>query len=78
MAATTFVFLNDPGSQEQRLIRNEHISAITINQADQLVTLYLVGGQELVLTHEESKQFVQYTKGHMHPPAVQAQPPAAT
>jgi hypothetical protein len=62
-----FILLNDPASQRQRLIRTDHISSVEINKTDQNVTLYLLGGQELRLTHEESKQFVQHTRGKLHP-----------
>jgi hypothetical protein len=60
-----FVFLNDPASQRQQLIRADHISAIQVSKADRLITLQLVGGQELHLTHEESKIFRHWTKSHM-------------
>jgi hypothetical protein len=60
-----FVLLNDPASQRQQLIRADHISAIQVSKADRSVTLLLLGGQELHLTHEESKQFVHWTKAHM-------------
>jgi hypothetical protein len=60
-----FILLNDPAGQRQQLIRADHISAIQVSKADRLVTVYLVGGQELHLTHEESKQFVHWTKAHM-------------
>jgi hypothetical protein len=63
----SFILLNDPGSQRQRLIRTEHISAVEINKSDQSITLFLRGGQEIHLTHEESKQFLQHTKATMQP-----------
>ncbi len=60
-----FILLNDPHSQRQQLIRADHISAIQVNRSDRLITLQLIGGQELHLTHEESKQFRHWTKSHM-------------
>jgi hypothetical protein len=60
-----FVLLNDPASQRQRLIRADHISGIEVSKADRSITLLLLGGQELHLTHEESKQFLHWTKAHM-------------
>jgi hypothetical protein len=60
-----FILLNDPANQQQQLIRADHISAIQVSKADRLITLQLVGGQELHLTHEESKQFRHWTKAHM-------------
>ena len=62
-----FILLNDPESHHQRLIRSDHISVVDINKTDQVVTLLLLGGQEVHLTHEESRQFVQHTKDHLHP-----------
>jgi hypothetical protein len=62
-----FIFLNDPVSQRQRLIRNDHLSAVEVSKTDESVTLYLLGGQEIHLTHDESKQFIQHVKAHMHP-----------
>jgi hypothetical protein len=64
----TFVLLNDPTNQRQRLIRYDHVSAVDVSKSDESVTLYLVGGQEVHLSHEESKQFVQHVKAHLHPP----------
>ncbi len=60
-----FVLLNDPGSQRQQLIRADHISAIQVNKSDRAITLVMLGGQELHLTKEESKQFLHWTKSHM-------------
>ena len=60
-----FILLNDPASQRQQLIRADHISAIQVNKADRSITLLLLGGQELHLTHEESKQFRHWAKAHM-------------
>jgi hypothetical protein len=62
-----FILLNDPGGQRQRLVRVDHISAAEISKSDQSVTLFLLGGQEIHLSHEESKQFVQHTKSVMRP-----------
>ena len=64
MGTALFVFLNDPGGQ-QRLIRFDHISFVVHSRTDQSTTLHMVGGQQLHLTHEEAKQFVHHTKGHM-------------
>ena len=60
-----FVLLNDPGSGRQQLIRADHISAIQVNKSDRAITLVMLGGQELHLTKEESKQFLHWTKSHM-------------
>jgi len=60
-----FILLNDPASQRQQLVRADHISAIQVAKADRSITLVLQGGQELHLTHEESKQFLHWTKAHM-------------
>jgi hypothetical protein len=62
----SFLLHNDPASGHQRLIRPDHISAVETNRHDQTITLLLVGGQELRLTHEESKQFLHHTKGKLH------------
>jgi len=61
-----FILLNDSGSQSQRLLRNMHISAVEVSKADQSVTVFLLGGQEVRLTHEESKQFLAHIKAHLH------------
>jgi hypothetical protein len=62
-----FILVNDPGSHSQRLIRSEHISVIEVSKTDESVTLLLTGGQEVHLSHEESKQLVHHVKQHMHP-----------
>jgi hypothetical protein len=62
-----FVLLNDPGSGQQRLVRTDHISGVVVNKADQSITLLLLGGQEVHLTHEESKQFLQHTRAIFNP-----------
>jgi hypothetical protein len=64
MATANFIFLNDPGSQQQRLVRHDHISAVTINKSDQSIALLMLGGQEIHLTREESKQFFLHIKSH--------------
>ena len=61
----TFLLLNDTAGHRQRLIRMEHISAAEVNKADHSVTLVLLGGQEVRLTHEESKQFMHHIKAHI-------------
>ncbi len=63
-----YVLLNDPGSRQQRLIRIDHISTVEVNKADQSVTLQMLGGQQIPLSHEEAKQFLQYTKDKLHHP----------
>ena len=60
---TGFIFLNDPGSKRQWLLRGDHISAAEVRREDGIVLLHLLNGEELLLTHEESKQFVH----HAHP-----------
>ena len=61
----SFALLRD--ADDQVLIRNEHVSAVEIKKDDQSVTVHLLGGQTLHLTHEQSKQFVQHAKAHMRP-----------
>jgi hypothetical protein len=63
----SFALLKDDASDDQLLIRNDHVSAVEIKKEDQAITLYLIGGQTLHLTHEQSKQFVYHVKTHMHP-----------
>ena len=63
----SFVLLNDPGSHEQLLIRNKHVSAVEVKKGDEAVTFHLVGGQTLRLTHEQAKQFVHQVKTNIHP-----------
>jgi hypothetical protein len=60
-----FIFLRDPSVDVQLLIRNDHVSAVEIKKEDQAVLVYLVGGQTLHLTHEQSRQFVHHIKSHM-------------
>jgi hypothetical protein len=62
---TSFALLRD--ADDQVLIRNDHVSAVEIKKDDQSVTAHLLGGQTLHLTHEQSRQFVQHGKAHMHP-----------
>ncbi len=62
----SFAMLQDPTTEVQLLVRNEHISAMEIKKEDQAVVIYLVGGQTLHLTHEQSKQFVHHVKTHLH------------
>ena len=61
----SFVLLKDAPSDTQVLVRNEHVSAVEIKKEDQAVLIYLVGGQTLHLTHEQSRQFVHHLKTHM-------------
>lgn len=65
----SFVLLKDPPSDVQLLIRNDHISAVEVKKEDHSVTVYLLGGQVLNLTQEQSKQFVHHVKAHLHPAA---------
>ena len=62
-----FVLLKDSATDEQLLIPNEHVSAVQVKKEYESVTVYLVGGQTLHLTHEQSKQFVHHLKAHLHP-----------
>ncbi len=62
-----FVLLNDVGAEEQLLIRNDHISAVQIKKEDESITVHLVGGQILHLTHDQSKRFMHHLKTHLHP-----------
>jgi hypothetical protein len=62
-----FMLLKDPATEVQLMIRYDHISAAAIQKGDQSVTIYLIGGEVLHLTHEQSKQFVHHVKAHMQP-----------
>jgi len=62
----TFALLKDPATEVQMLIRDDHVSAVEIKKEDQSVTIYLMGGQILHLTHEQSKQYIHHIKTHMH------------
>jgi hypothetical protein len=62
----TFALVNDAATEVQLMIRNEHVSSVEIKKGDQSVTLHLLGGQTLHLTHEQSKQYVHHIKSHMH------------
>jgi hypothetical protein len=64
-----FLLLKDPATDDQLLLRNEHISAVEIKKEDRSVTVHLLGGQTLQLTQEQSKQFVHQIKAHLHPPS---------
>jgi hypothetical protein len=61
----SFALLRD--TDDQVLIRNDHVSAVEIKKEDQSVTVHLLGGQSLRLTREQSREFVQHVKAHMHP-----------
>ena len=63
----SFVLLKDAAADDQLLIRNDHISAVEVKKADESVTVHLVGGQTLHLTHEQAKQFVHHVKTILHP-----------
>jgi hypothetical protein len=55
-----FLLLQDDASHQQRCIRLDHVSAFTINKTDRSIVLQLLGGQEVHLTHEESKHFLHH------------------
>jgi Protein of unknown function (DUF2934) len=59
-----FILLNDPASERQWIIRGEHVSAAEARREDGLVTLSLLNGEKILLTQEESRQFVQHTHPH--------------
>jgi hypothetical protein len=61
-----FALLNDPATEVQTLVRNDHVSAVEIKKVNQAVIVHLVGGQTLHLNHEQAKQFVHHIKTHMH------------
>jgi len=61
----TYYLLKDPANHHQRLIRDDHVSAVEFSNDDHVVTLLLLGGQNLKLTPEESKQFIQAIKSHI-------------
>jgi hypothetical protein len=63
----TFALLKDPTNDTQLLVRDDHVSAVEVKKDEQSVAVYLVGGQVLHLTHEQSKQYVQHIKAQMHP-----------
>src|SRR5262249_16509986 len=65
--SVSFTLLNDPTTDVQLLIRNDEVSVVEVKKEDQSVTVHLVGGQTLHLTHEQSKQYVHHIKAHMHP-----------
>jgi hypothetical protein len=58
----SFLLLQDGGSHQQRCVRLDHVSSFTINKSDHLIILHLVGGQEVHLSHDESKQFLDHIK----------------
>jgi hypothetical protein len=60
-----FALLKDNATEVQMLIRNEHVSAIEIRKDDQSVIVYLMGGQVLHLTHDQSKQYLNHIKNNM-------------
>jgi hypothetical protein len=62
----SFALLKDTASDDQLLVRNDHVSAVEIKKEDHSITVFLIGGQTLHLTHEQSKQFVHHIKAHMH------------
>jgi hypothetical protein len=63
----SFALLKDAAAELQLLIRNDHVSAVEIKKDDQTVIVYLVGGQTIPLTHEQSAQFIHHIKTHFHP-----------
>ncbi len=63
----TFMLLKDAKSEDQYLIRKEHISAAEVKKGDESVVVYLSGGHVLHLTHEQGQQFVRLVKEHMQP-----------
>ena len=62
----SFALLKDSDADIQTLIRNDHVSAVEIKKEDQSITVHLLGGQTLHLTHEQSRQFIHHIKAHMH------------
>jgi hypothetical protein len=62
----SFALLKDSATEVQLLLRNDHVSAVEIKKEDQSLVVYLLGGQTLHLTHEQSKQFLHHIKTHMH------------
>ena len=63
----TFMLLKDAKSEEQYLIRKEHISAAEVKKGDESVVVYLTGGHVLHLTHDQGQQFVHLVKENMQP-----------
>jgi hypothetical protein len=63
----SFALLKDPATDVQVLIRNDHVSAVEVKTEDHAVIVYLVGGQTLHLSTEQSRQFIHHVKTHMHP-----------
>jgi hypothetical protein len=62
----SFALLKDVAGDSQYLIRNDHVSAVEIRKGEESVTIHLIGGQTIHLTHEQSRQFVHHVKTHMH------------
>jgi hypothetical protein len=62
----SFALVKDPATEVQFLIRNDHISAVEVKKEDEAVVIYLLGGQTIHLTHEQSRQFLHHLKTHMH------------
>jgi hypothetical protein len=63
----TFFVVKDPATEVQVMIRDDHICAAEIQKEDRSVTIHLLGGQTLRLTHEQSKQFLHHIKSHAQP-----------
>jgi hypothetical protein len=63
----SFALLKDPATEVQVLIRNDHVSAVEVKTVDHTVTVYLIGGQTINLTQEQSRQFIHHLKTQMHP-----------
>jgi hypothetical protein len=61
----TYYLLKDPANHHQKLIRDDHVSVVEISNDDRIVTLLLLGGQNVKLTVEESKQFIKAIKSHL-------------
>ena len=61
----TYYLLKDAANHHQKLIRDDHVSAVEISNDEHIVTLLLLGGQNVKLTVEESKQFIKAIKAHM-------------
>jgi hypothetical protein len=59
-----FILLNDPKNEHQRIIRGEHVSAAESRREDGIVSLSMLSGERIVLTQEESRQFIQHTQPH--------------
>ena len=63
MKVSDFIQLDDTQGAGPWFIREDHISAIHAWKNNGQVRLFLLGGQEIQLGQEESRQFLEQMKG---------------